>query len=242
MNVFFRVNNEYFGVCHLWREDPKNSDLTVEQKNEIPGIVIINTGSGTLDMLARHGFKKGDSVELGFDDRWEATSVRKPGDEAYIWKKESSVPIVCPPKNYDAPRLEGGKAKHTVVMIDLRLEIDVTSIFLGLRRAVLAYLDWDRALHTGREVCIPCRSYGWQNVSGRIIQILQFTNGRIMVLKPTYGSLLQNWPTFWIWFPTRGQAGVLNTITEQHHKFAALSAALRGTTISVGQAIDNGWL
>jgi hypothetical protein len=119
---------------------------------------------------------------------------------------------------------------------------NVTSLFLGIQRATLYRIDWQGFLRTGRELCIPCRMLGLQNLSGRVLEILYVSGGKLVCLQPTYGSLLQDWRCFWVWIPYPGGSGGVLNRADAPQKHSAITRALRGTTISVGQAIDNGWM
>ncbi len=242
MVVFFRVNNEYMGLCHFREGEIRNAALTEEQENAVPGTALIGNDDGCVD-LSRHGFKKGDLIELEFDEKRELLSARKPGEIKAFWHKDQTTPrpqttLVT----HAALHNYATRTPHDIIDVDFRLRIDVTSIFIGIQRTELARVDWDEAYRTGREVCLLARSNGWQNLSGRVMQVIPLRSGKIIIMQPSHDSLLRTWPNVWVWVPISGSGGVLNMAADQQHKYNALMQALRGTWISVGQAIDHGWL
>lgn len=241
MFVSFRVNNEYVGLCHFRSGETDNAALTEEQEYAVPGTTLVGNDDHCVD-LSKHGFTKGDPIELEFDEKWKLISARKPGETMAFWHKDQTIPPKSPSGAHITPHAYAIRAPHKIIDIDIRLRVDVTSIFIGMRHTELARVDWDEALRTGREVCLLARSYGWQNLSGRVLQVIRLRDGKIIIMRPSYASLLKTWPSVWIWIPLNGSGGVLNMVANQQHKYAALMQALRGTWISVGQTIDHGWL
>lgn len=244
MFVFFYVNNESIGQCHSWEGNPLNAHLSEAQQYAVPGTVLIGSEERLVD-LSKLGFKKGDSIELEFDDKWVLVSARRPGETTFIWRKDQATS----PANSQTTattntplRTYGARAPHQIVNLDLQLRIDVSSIFIGIQRAELTRVDWNEASRTGREVTLLCLMYGIQHLTGRVMQIIQLRDGKIIIMRPSYNSLLKTWPSVWIWVSLNGSGGVLNLAGSLHHKYTALMQALRGTWISAGQALDSGWL
>ena len=87
MVVCFRVNNEFFGVCHRWGADPLNADVDPEVLDGLPLAILLPKEIEDREFLHHHGFKKGDPVELTLDDRRGITAIRKPGNAEFLWER-----------------------------------------------------------------------------------------------------------------------------------------------------------
>lgn len=87
------------------------------------------------------------------------------------------------------------------------------SFFIHIRRAFLQGVDFIGLLNgKSRAVRFPVRFVGrWDSVIGTVEQVNSFPDGQLVLLTPTPGSLLQNWPRVKIWVPKdqQGPAGVL---------------------------------
>ena len=82
--------------------------------------------------------------------------------------------------------------------------------FIMFQRKILRTIDPLKLMKERREFRLPVRFIGqWETLSGIISRIIEFPDGKVIILKSNRSSLLKNWPEVEIWIPQEGPAGVL---------------------------------
>jgi len=84
LKIVFRVNNPEFGILHLMKGDPSNSNLG-DAVRQAP-IVTMLPECCDMKLFARFGLRKGDPIHIEFDTDWEIVSIERM-DGGSVWRK-----------------------------------------------------------------------------------------------------------------------------------------------------------
>ncbi len=98
------------------------------------------------------------------------------------------------------------------------------SIFCGIRRAELELTDFDRALASGRRVCIVCKSYGFVDlIRGTVASIVTYPNGKLVNIAPISESDVK-WDIIPVWIPRTGTCGILATWRSNNDRLSRIGS------------------